>query len=521
MAVAEFLTLEFSYLAFSILVLLAVPLLTVLHDFLIWQRMPPGPLPLPFIGNKHQIRRSKPWLQFEEWSHKYGPIFTVWIGRQPQLVVSDAEIASELLEKRSSIFSNRPRMVVLSEIFWNGAGIVTSPYSKELVLRRRLLHQAMTAKALESYKSAQTAEASRMCGNLLRQPDDWERLFEWFVGSTTFSIAYGHRVDSLDARTLPILKHLPDALAPWKREIKENGKRFVGFAIRRLETVEKELAQDKQSGSIPPSLTKHLIERREAQPDLPLSRTNFAFIPAALFGGGTDTTVGMLCTVVLALVTNPSVQRIAQAEIDAMVGSSRSPTFDDYPNLPYTRALIHEALRWRPVSVLGGAPHASTAPSSFGPWHIPRGTPVIGNVWAINNNEAYFPDPQRFDPTRFLPETMALRHSGDSKARAELGKPHTSTAHGHSAFGWGRRICPGSELALNTLFIGVAKMLWAFDVFPREGHSYDTMAYTDGFNMRPRRFECDIEVRSEKHREVLLAEEQEAWEVLTQFPAFD
>ncbi|KAK8158476.1 hypothetical protein IWX90DRAFT_481945 [Phyllosticta citrichinensis] len=54
-----------------------------------------------------------------------------------------------------------------------------------------------------------------------------------------------------------------------------------------------------------------------------------------------------------------------------------------------------------------------------------------------------------------------------------------------------------------------------------EGHSYDTMAYTDGFNMRPRRFECDIKVRSEKHREVLLAEEQEAWDVLKRFPAFD
>ncbi|KAK7515414.1 putative cytochrome P450 [Phyllosticta citriasiana] len=358
-----------------------------------------------------------------------------------------------------------------------------------IFLRRRLLHQALTAKALELYKPAQTAEASRLCGNFLRQADGWEKLFEWFVGSTTFSIAYGQRVDSLEAdvvreivsgmkyigslnvpgkylvETFPILKHVPYVLAPWKREVKQNGKRFTDSA----------LAQDKQAASAAPSLSlaNHLIERRGAQSDLAISRTVFAFIPAALFGGGTDTTVGMLCTVVLALVTNPSVQRTAQAELDAVVGPSRSPTFADYPNLPYTRALIHRALRWRPVSVLGGAPHASTAPCSFGPWHIPRGTPVVGNVWAIKNEAACWAgEAASFD------------------------------------FAWAFQFWMGSELALNTLFIG-------------EGRSYDAMAYIDGFNMRPQRFECDIRVRSEKHREVLLAEEREAWHVLKQFPAFD
>lgn len=530
-----------SYFVYSLFVILVTPLLVVLHDFLIWRRLPPGPTPLPFIGNKHQIQRSRPWIQFEEWSHKYGPIFTIWIGRQPQLVVNDAEIASELLEKRSAIFSTRPRMVVLSEIFWNDAGLIVSPYNKRLVLRRKLLHQALTSKALDSYKTGQTAEASRLCGNLLRRPEDWEKLFEWFVASSTFCIAYGHRIDSLDANvvrvkvalmkyvgslnvpgkyfaeTFPILKYMPDFLAPWKREIKENGKRFIEANVQLLETVAKELAQK----DVSPSLSRHIIELRDSQPDLPISPAAFAMIPAALFGAGTDTTASTLCSFLLALVTHPSVQRTAQAELDAVVGPSRSPTFADYPALPYTRALIHEVLRWRPVSVLGGIPHASTAPTSFGPWHIPRGTPVIGNLWAINSNATYYPDPQRFDPTRFLPETMELRRADDPKMRAELGKRHPSTAYGHASFGWGRRVCPGAELALNTLFIAVAKVLWGFNILPREGQSYDIMAYTEGFNIRPRRFECDVKVRSERHREVLMAEEQEAWNVLQRFPAFE
>ncbi|KAK8436897.1 cytochrome P450 [Phyllosticta citricarpa] len=444
MAVPELLLDSTSYLTFSVFVFLAAPLLTVLHDFLIWQRMPPGPLPLPFIGNKHQIRRSKPWLQYEECSRKYGPIFTIWIGHQPQLVFSDADIASELLEKRSSNFPTRPRMVMLAEIFWNGAGIVRSPYSKHLVLRRRLLHQALTAKALELYRPAQTAEASWLRGNFLRQADDREKLFKWFVGSTTFPIAYGRRVDSLEAdvvrEMVSGMKYIGLLNVPVSRRDfshSEARTRRARPLEARAHVVEKELAQEKQAASAPPSLTKHLIERREAQSDLPMIRTVFAFIPAALFGGGTDTTVGMLAL-------------------------------------------------WY-----------------FGPWHIPRGTPVIGIVWAINNNEKYFPDSQRFDPTRFLTETMALRQSGDPKARAELGKPHPSISHGHASFGWGRHL------------------MWGFDVLPKEGRSYDAMAYIDGINMRPQRFECDIRVRSEKYREALLAEEKEAWDVLKQFPAFD
>lgn len=56
----------------------------------------------------------------------------------------------------------------------------------------------------------------------------------------------------------------------------------------------------------------------------------------------------------------PTVMRTAQAELDSVVGPDRLPDWEDKPNLPYTRALIFETLRWRPVAALGGMPHAST-----------------------------------------------------------------------------------------------------------------------------------------------------------------
>ena len=88
------------------------------------------------------------------------------------------------------------------------------------------------------------------------------------------------------------------------------------------------------------------------------------------------------------------------------------------------------------------------------------------------------------------------------------------------SFGWGRRICPGADLASNTLFIAISKLLWAFDILSKEGVSYDIFAYTEGFNIRPKKFECVVRVRSEEHRRVLEREFEDAQEVMARFPLF-
>jgi cytochrome P450 len=56
----------------------------------------------------------------------------------------------------------------------------------------------------------------------------------------------------------------------------------------------------------------------------------------------------------LAMLAYPETQARAQAELDAVVGRSRLPTFADYPSLPYIRAILREVLRWRPTAPLSG-----------------------------------------------------------------------------------------------------------------------------------------------------------------------
>ncbi|KAJ5628148.1 Cytochrome P450 [Penicillium lividum] len=514
-----------------------------------------GPTPIPFLGNKFIIPTSSPWIQFEKLSRTYGPIFTLWIGRRPTIIISDPNIAVDLLEKRSTKFSSRPRFVVMGELYWDNAGILVQPYGKDWQMRRRMLHQALNPSALKLYKPVQEAEATRLCGSLLHKPRDYEGLIDRFTASVVFSIAYGHRIDSMSskiirqrldfmqysaslnvpgrylAETIPLLKHIPNFFAAWKAEIQRRGREEATVNMDLINRVKTDLRTAKISSDVPDSLTKLLLQARSSDPaHASLSERDFSFVPASLFGAGSDTTASTLCTAVLMLITNPKAQAIAHAELDHVIGSTRLPTFADEESLPYIKALCQETLRIRPVAVLGGTPHANSVADTYKGYFIPQGTTVLCNSWAINLNPEYYPNPHHFNPRRFLvgdpsylPYLPPL--TDDDLAELSPAKIHPAK-EGHSSFGWGRRICPGAGLAQNSLFIALVRLLWAFRFEPaRESDGserlYDSFAYTQGFNIRPEAFECGIFVRDGNRIEVLEAELEQAEAVMNRFPPFE
>jgi cytochrome P450 len=104
----------------------------------------------------------------------------------------------------------------------------------------------------------------------------------------------------------------------------------------------------------------------------------------------------------LAMVTYPDVQKRAQEELDSVVGRTRIPTFAELPHLPYIRAMVKEALRWRPVGPFGVL-HLSTEDDWYNSMFIPKGSVMVASVWDPNRDtEIYGADAAHFNPARFL-----------------------------------------------------------------------------------------------------------------------
>jgi cytochrome P450 len=166
--------------------------------------------------------------------------------------------------------------------------------------------------------------------------------------------------------------------------------------------------------------------------------------------GGAETVSTMMAWWTLAMLAYPETQVRAQAELDAVVGRERLPTFADYPFLPYIRAMVKEILRWKPATPLGG-PHRCTEDDWYEGMFIPKGAICLPNVWFMNRDpEIYGENASHFEPARFLDENGDIA-TGPSDAKEE----------GHATYGFGRRSCTGRYVASDSLFMSMAVLLWA------------------------------------------------------------
>lgn len=170
---------------------------------------------------------------------------------------------------------------------------------------------------------------------------------------------------------------------------------------------------------------------------------------------GASKLTSALMSALLALCLFPETQTIAQDEIDAVVGNSRSPSWEDFDQgrLPYVSALAKEILRWRAVVALTCATPSLQDIAFRGFWFA-KGTHFACNVWAINRDLREFPEAEFIRPERFL---------RDTDDGIEFYEPEGLDC---GTFGWGLRRCGGQALAEQSLWSVLARLLWAFNIEP-------------------------------------------------------
>ncbi|KAG8897260.1 hypothetical protein FRC00_004625, partial [Tulasnella sp. 408] len=339
---------------------------------------PPGPRPLPIIGNFFDIPSSKFTLAWTKMAQQYGPLAYLTVPGQRFLIITSVEAARDLLEKRGSIYVDRPRFVMVGELLGLDYLTMLSRYSPTWRKHRSLLKHALSPQVVKrDYLAQLTKKAGEYVECLLAQPEEFLADLNKIMAENVIELTYGRKSDeegrdyvklntyvmevSVAAMEgylvnfIPALRHLPSWLpgmkfkrdaVKWKQEIDDV--RTVTFERAKRSAVSGD------SGNVSSYMLNNLRElyhkHEESnkmgsleEDELAISQTGFSF-----FIAGVDTTQYTAHGLLLAMALFPSVQEKAQAEIDRIVGHDRLPTFEDQEDMPYLRAVVLETLRWSP-----------------------------------------------------------------------------------------------------------------------------------------------------------------------------
>ncbi|GMK55690.1 hypothetical protein CspeluHIS016_0207460 [Cutaneotrichosporon spelunceum] len=467
-----------------------------------YAHLPPGPKPHLLTGNV--LPPKYPWRTFYELSKTYGPVFTLWGGTQPQVILNDMASAALFLDKNSRDTSDRPpHWAYIS----GGKRMVLQPHGDRWRRMRRALHSLLQPAKSAELRPYQEEAARRVVLDILNG-GSYQDHISTYAATIVVHMAYGRtdRAHYTDPDIRGIVEN-GDRLGqllrpgeyrldafPWLRFVPgymNKMNRWNAEELVLFRTALDRAQADSKNGRIPCFATSLLEDRKELQ----LSYDEVAYLCGSVFGAGSDTSSAAIQIVIMAAATHPEWQARVQAELDSVAGEG-SPGFDvlDQDEVPLLHAFVAESIRWRPVSA-GGFTHRTTAPVVYGDYIVPSGVLITGNHWAIHRDEGYYgPAVEEFKPERWLKD-------------GEFNKSMK-----HVQYGFGRRVCPGQHVANNSVLINSALLLWAFDIsksFDKSGKPVpiDTLAFTNTANSHPLKFDVKFTPRHAKLTELLQGEE--------------
>uniref|UniRef100_A0A673CL74 Cytochrome P450 2K1-like n=3 Tax=Sphaeramia orbicularis TaxID=375764 RepID=A0A673CL74_9TELE len=452
---------------------------------------PPGPRPLPLLGNLLQLDLKRPYNTLTEMSKKYGPVFTVYLGPKKVVVLAGYKTVKEALVNQADEFGERDSLAIVNDTY-SEHGVLWSNGESWKEMRRftltNLRDYGMGKKACEDKIIEECQYLIEVFKEFKGQAFDTTQPINYAVSNIICSMVYGSRFEyddpqftsMVDRTTRRIqlagspsmqLYNLFPRMTKWISDRKEYLKIFDLIAkenLALLNRLKETLNPQMCRGLVDAFMVKQQQLEESGSTNSHFHNDNLVITVLNLFGAGTETTSTTLRWGLMLMVKYPKIQDQVQEEISRVIGT-RQVQVEDRKNLPFTDAVIHETQRLANIVPMA-LPHKTSEDVTFQGYFIKKGTTVYPLLTSVLYDESEWEKPYSFNPAHFLDK--------DGKfVKRDAFMP----------FSAGRRICLGESLARMELFLFFTSILQHFRFTPPPGVKEEDLDLTPqvGFTLSP------------------------------------
>ncbi|KAG9464409.1 hypothetical protein GDO78_019982 [Eleutherodactylus coqui] len=438
-----------------------------------WRKgnLPPGPTPLPILGNYIQLSKGDIVKSLLQLSKKYGEVFTVYLGSRPVIVVTGYKSVKEVYVDRGDDFLARGDLPSFDFLYKNYGVAFTSNIDRWKELRK------FSLSTMRNFGMGKRNMENLIQEEALCLVTEFKKTKESLVDpreyiskascNTIFVIMFGNRCDYEDSELLNLiyLMHATFAIASsgWgqlydmfprfmrfipgrHQKIFIYMKKLLQYVEKRVEMNKKTLDEHNPRDYIDAFLIK--MEKKSNNPKSEFHLTNLVNTVLQIIFAGVETISTTLTYSLLLLMKYPDVLAKINKEIDKVIGRERCPKIQDRNQMPFTDAVIHEIQRFIDILPIG-VPRKTAKDITYRGYSIPMNTNVFPILSSVLKDPNCFLHPNEFNPKNFLDENGEFKKNDAFIPLAA-----------------GKRTCLGEGLSRMELFIFLITILQKFKLKP-------------------------------------------------------
>jgi cytochrome P450 len=400
------------------------------------KRLPGPTIPawMPMLMNLWPWRLSFDSLAYMlQGARQYGTFYAMWIGQRPFYVVSDPALVREILVERAAEFHKAALVKdAVGQLVGNGLFTNEGDFWRR---QRKLAQPAFHHGRIAAYGATMVQQTQELLagwheGETHNIAEEMTKLTLGIVNKTLFNVDVRSQADQIGRLMTTILAGANDRINGynplWQRLFGAKERREAAAIAQLFAIIEELIAEHRRMGQDIGDLLSMLLAARDDEGQ-PMSEQQLRDEVITLFIAGHETTANALAWSFYLVGQHPAVADRLLAELAPLQGKTLGVA--DLAALPYSEQVVKEAMRLYPPA--GGVTRQPIHDLELGGYPIKQGSTITVSTYVMHRDPNLFPEPERFDPDRFLPEN-----------EAKLPR------YAYLPFGGGPRVCIGNSFAM-------------------------------------------------------------------------